>query len=174
MTLRGATPGAAARVLQDALQRLLSCVTAGVLTSRTDGLLTRTQATARLSRAAGGSITLDLRHFCALVSDASRPARERWTARTAGYFYALDDANGREIVGYHWHPTGHSHVTVPHVHLGAGAGALIPELTTAHLLTGRVAPTAVLLLAIERFGVAPRRSDWAEVFARVETDLAGA
>jgi hypothetical protein len=41
----------------------------------------------------------------------------------------------------------------------------MPELVTAHLLTGHVSPTAVLRLGIERFGVAARRRDWAQVFA---------
>ena len=173
MTPRGASPGAAVHVLRDTFQRLLSCVAAGVLASEVEGLLASVRTRTRLSRVDGGFITLDLRHFCALVAGTGRPVRERWHAHTTGYNYALEDAGGRDIVALHWHPTGRSHMTVPHLHLGTGAGMLIPELTTAHLRAGQIAPTAILVLAIDRFGVIPRRRDWAEVFSRAEINLTG-
>jgi hypothetical protein len=113
---------------------------------------------------------LEIRHFSMPVSNAARPARERWEAHTTGYHYALERPDGPEIVAYHWHPAGRSHVSEPHIHWGAGAGALIPELAAAHLLTGHVGPAAVLRLAIERFHVAPRRSDWSSIFARFEDE----
>lgn len=79
---------------------------------------------------------------------------------------SLEDADGHEILAYHWHPEARSHVTTPHLHLGAGAGALRAELTKAHLATGPVSPTVLLALAIESFGARPRRADWSVVLER--------
>jgi hypothetical protein len=50
------------------------------------------------------------------------------------------------------------------LHLGAALGTLRTEMTKAHLHTGVVTPVAIPALAVERFGVAPRRADWASVF----------
>ena len=68
-------------------------------------------------------------------------------------------------MAFHWHPEGLGHIITPHIHLGAGAGQLRPELTTAHLPTGMVAIEAVLKLAIEAFGVRPLRPDWPEILS---------
>ncbi|MGI8553416.1 MAG: hypothetical protein ACR2PL_21930 [Dehalococcoidia bacterium] len=57
-------------------------------------------------------------------------------------------------------------MTTRHIHLGAGAGSLRPELTAAHLPTGWVALQDVLRLAIEAFGVRPLRPDWDAVLTR--------
>ena len=167
----GASSGAALREFRQTLQRAFACVTDGVLISKTDGLTASINMKPRLRRSGGQFVTFSVRHYIALTSDESRPARERWVARTVNYFYSLDDAAGREIVAYHWHPVGRSHVDMPHLHIGAGAGRLVPELTTAHLHTGAVAPTAILWLLIESFGVAARRSDWAQILIGVEDDL---
>lgn len=128
-------------------------------------------ATSRLRRTGGSFVTLRFVHRFAVLTDADRPTRAHWQTRTVSYAYQLHDPDGREIVAYHWHPAGRGHVTMPHLHLGAGAGRLTPELTTAHLLTGAVTPVAALTLAIEAFGVNPRRPDWAAVFERAGTDL---
>lgn len=157
--------------MRETLQRARSCVSNGVPVAENDGLIIRLRLRTNVSRGTAGFVTFDARHLCALLSDAARPARERWQARTAGYFYSLDAAGGREIVAYHWHPTGRSHVTAPHLHLGAGAGTLAPELSKAHPLTGRVTPVAVLRLLIERFAVAPRRADWDAVLNQADGDL---
>lgn len=171
--MNGPTPQAAAAGLRAMLQRLMSCVTAGVLAADSHGATTRLWLSTRLIRAAGGHLTLTIWHHYALTSDATASRSERWRTRTTGYAYRLDDLDGREIVAYHWHPDGRSPVLVPHVHLGAALGSLRPEASKAHLLTGRVTPVAVLWFAIERFRVAPRRSDWATVFVDAERDLSG-
>jgi hypothetical protein len=72
---------------------------------------------------------------------------------------ALDDADGREVLSFQWHPGGRSPVTWPHLHLGAGAEVGRAELTSAHLPTGRVAIEEVLGLAISELGVEPLRGD---------------
>jgi hypothetical protein len=94
-----------------------------------------------------------------------------------GYEYSFTDTAGREIVAYHWHPDIPS-AGYPHIHIGHGAvqaaileraglspahNALLPELAGAHLPTGEVALGSVLRMAIEQFGVEPRRRDWASI-----------
>jgi hypothetical protein len=128
-------------------------------------------ARGRLTRPAGGHLGFYMLHAFATVLDTDRPRSERWQARTVGYQYRLEDAGGREIVAYHRHPQGLSHVAVPHLHLGVGLGSILAEMTRAHLQTGRITPVAILAIAVENFGVAPRRADWAAIFARAAQDL---
>ncbi len=85
------------------------------------------------------------------------------------YFLLRDD--GREILAYHWHPEGRSHVTTPHLHLGAGAEAGWPGLQKTHLPTGSVVLPDLVELAIG-CGVAPRRRDWRGVVAGAREELA--
>src|SRR5205085_1644240 len=68
----------------------------------------------------------------------AEPPRGLWEARTAAYEYRLSDQDDREIVAYHWHPEGQSHVQAPHLHLGPAAEIGRPALLAAHLPTGFV------------------------------------
>ncbi len=94
-----------------------------------------------------------------------------------GYVYAFHDDDGREVLAYHRHPAVES-AAYPHLHLGHGAvraqileqagltpahNALRPDLAGAHLPTAEVTLTQVLRMAIEQFGVEPRRNDWASI-----------
>jgi hypothetical protein len=83
-----------------------------------------------------------------------------------GYQYTLRDIDGREIIAYHWHPEGRSHVTTPHIHLGPGAEMGRRDLARAHLPTGQVMLEDVLRFAITELGVRPLRRDWSEVLDR--------
>jgi hypothetical protein len=169
--MMGPTPAAASRALRDTLQLLLSCVTTAVLQTDATGPTIILTGGGRLARRPRGHVQFFLLHDFIVVSGADRPRSERWRARTVGYQYRLEDAGGREIVAYHWHPQGQSHVTVPHLHLGVGLGAILPEMTEAHLQTGMVAPVAILAIAVENFGVVARRADWVAIFARASHDL---
>lgn len=114
-------------------------------------------------------IALNVDYFYRLEPGSA--ARGLWRVRIVGYFLVLLDADLQEVVAYHWHPEGHSHEADPHMHLGAGAGRLRRELTTAHLTTGNILVTDVLKLALEAFGVRPRRRDWADVLARTRAAI---
>ena len=168
----GPTPDAAARTLRTVLQQALSCVTHDVLTSQTYTAERELMIVSRLVPRSGEPLTLALRHIYTVLSDASRPRSGHWQARTTTYYYKLDDADGREILAYHRHPTGRSSVTRPHLLLGAAAGALRSELQKAHLGTGFVTPVTLLALLIESFAVRPRRADWATVLEAADDALA--
>jgi hypothetical protein len=86
--------------------------------------------------------------------------RGPWEAQTAAYEYHLSDRDDREILAYHWHPDGASHVQVPHLHLGPAAEVGWTALTTAHLPTGWIRVGDVVRLAIEGLAVPPVRRDW--------------
>ena len=169
--MMGPTPAAASRALRETLQLLLSCVTTAVLQTDATGPTIILTGGGRLARRTRGHVQLFLLHDFVVVSGADRPRSERWLARTVGYQYRLEDTDGREIVAYHWHPQGPSHVAVPHLHLGAGLGPILVEMTRGHLQTGMVTPVAILAIAVENFGVVPRRTDWAATFARATHDL---
>jgi hypothetical protein len=86
-----------------------------------------------------------------------------WDAQTAAYEYRLSDPDDRELLAYHWHPEGQSHVETPHLHLGPAAEVGRRPLLTAHLPTGLVRVDSVIRLAVESFAVAPIRPDWDRV-----------
>jgi hypothetical protein len=168
--ITGATDIVVLRSLQQVLQRAHSCLSLDVVVHNRPA--SELRVISRIAPPPGGSaITLNIRHRFVLVHNSAGETRRRWQARTTSYSYGLADVDGREIVVYHWHPEGRSHVTTPHLHLGAGAGALRAELTKAHLATGLVSPTVILALAIESFGVRPRRADWAAMMERTREAL---
>lgn len=170
--MTGPTPAAASRELRNVLQRALSCVSSAVAQTEVIGPTTLLNADSRLQRRAGGHIRVFVLHDFVAVSDADQPRSERWQTRTAGYQYRLEDDDGRETLAYYWHPQGQSHVSIPHLHLGAALGTLRMEMVKAHLHTGIVTPVAILALAVEAFGASPRRTDWAEVFEQTARALA--
>lgn len=92
-----------------------------------------------------------------------------WVVHTASYAYELLLADGREIVSYHYHPTGVSPVTSPHLH-AKGLTAPLP-LGRAHIPTGRVCIEAVVRFVITELGIEPRRPDWEAVLARGEAEF---
>lgn len=174
--MTGRTPAEAVRAFRGALQQAVSCVTADVLTVGRGGYAPAPfahllQLPSRPVRLAGEvRIALTVNHWYHVVHDAG--ARRQWRVHTAGYLYALDNWDGREIIAYHWHPIGPSHVTTPHLHLGAGAGTLRRDLAQSHLPTGPIPLMDVLRLAIEAFAVRPLRPDWSEVLERTRSALA--
>lgn len=97
----------------------------------------------------------------------------RYVARTVGYRYQVLDPQGQELLAYHWHPTGVSPVTYPHLHLSSrvrpievGQDADPVALGEMHLPTGFVAFADVVRLLIAEFGAQPRQTDWAAIVDR--------
>jgi hypothetical protein len=149
------------------LGRAISCVTDRILTARdfrrrhtdlVDVLLDE----GRSVRLRGpGRIHLRVRLRVRL--SRAEPPRGLWDATTAAYEYRLSDQDDREIMAYHWHPDGQSHIQAPHLHLGPGAEIGRAALLRAHLPTGTVPIQDVLGLAIETFEAEPARHDWDRV-----------
>lgn len=107
-----------------------------------------------------------------VLHDLALDRSDRWIARTVGYAYEIQHADGRMLLAYHWHPVGLSPVTTPHFHLGGTLGGI--DLSKAHLPSGVVLLHDLLRFAIADLGVEPRRDDWREVLAAPATGRAGA
>lgn len=171
--IAGPSPGAARRLLRDTLQRVVSCISAAVVTDQIAGIEGELNLACSLASAPGAApLTLTLWHYYAVLSDRSGTRSERWRVQTTAYSYKLEHADGREILSYHWHPTGRGPVARPHLHLGAGVGTLRSELQRAHLGTGFVTPARLFAVLLDAFAVRPRRADWAEAPETTERVLA--
>ena len=96
---------------------------------------------ARLAR----NLHFIIRHYCTVQGD---------TLTTAGYQYAFQDTDGKEILAYHWHPA--SAITEPHLHIGAGAQAARQELVRVHVPTGPIGWPELLWLLRELTAVQNR------------------
>ena len=182
-------PPAAVNTFKDWLQQAVSCVTNAVIILSPDGYRP-TDEPHRLTLGDGAPVLLTARspagdiRFGLTVLQAYRIVRETergpWKVRTAAYYYALRDADGREVFAYHWHPHVEN-VLYPHLHVSHGAvrrdigvgvrlpasqNALQPQLASAHLPTRRIALEDMLRLLIEQFGVQPARPDWDRALRR--------
>ncbi|HEV2125469.1 MAG TPA: hypothetical protein VGW38_22185 [Chloroflexota bacterium] len=156
----------------DPLQRAVSCVTQAVLTNRggyrpADEPHTLTFPEERISLRGESRLSLFVLQRYHLVHRPGDTDRGPWKVSVDAYSYSVDAADGREIFAYHWHPR-ESAITLPHLHIGRGAGTLRDELDKTHFPTGRVALEDVLRLLIRDFSVAPLRSDWATVLTQTQ------
>ncbi len=103
---------------------------------------------------------------------ATTTAPTAFEVRTIGYRYRVLDPLDREVLSYHWHPTGVSPITYPHLHLSRRLSPLDlgphqepAALGEMHLPTGFVTLADVVRLLITEFGVAPRRANWEAILA---------
>lgn len=166
----GRTAAEAAQNFRDNFQLTLSCITNAVANigggyypaTEPHALLVGAEQPVPLTGKARLALSVQL--YYRLEED---PVMHRpWRVTTAGYFYRLEDHDGREVVAYHWHPDERSAVTYPHLHLGAGAQVGRAELLKVHFPTGPIVVGDVVRLAINEFDVRPRRQDWAQILER--------
>ena len=149
------------------LRLAISCVTPTIFT--TPRLIPRSGALLDVLLGEGDPVRLrgpqciHLRVRIWIRVSQAEPPRGLWEAQTTAYEYRLSDQDDREILAYHWHPEGQSHVRTPHLHLGPASEVVRPALLAAHLPTGQVGLHEVERLAIDSFGVAPIRPDWDRV-----------
>lgn len=93
----------------------------------------------------------------------------RFETLGTGHWYEIGDADGREIMAFHWHPVGASPIGFPHLHLSSRIGAILLagdrsiNVGEMHIPTGAVTPVDIVRLLIAEFGVEPLRSDWESV-----------
>lgn len=162
------TPAAAINEYTHEIQKSISCFSRALLQATVrdesqtglrgtlvfgDGAPVRLKSSMRLS-------VKIVQSFRTIASEGNRGA---FRVRTLSYFYSVDDAQGREIFAYHYHPGGPSHVRVPHMHLGPGALCGCAALHRAHLPTGRICVEDFLSVLQECFSVEPIRNDWEEI-----------
>lgn len=84
-----------------------------------------------------------------------------WRCRTHGYMYSVDGSDGRELIAWHWHPTGTSHYKAPHLHIGTPALAPSGVFTAgSHFPTGRLSFESVIRFLITDLKVPPKRASW--------------
>jgi hypothetical protein len=93
-----------------------------------------------------------------------RQSTAGWYVEIVGYLYAIGYED-RELVSYHWHPSGKSTITQPHMHVGAAVQIGDRWLGKVHLPTGMVGLEQVIALAIVELGVEPLRDDWERLIA---------
>jgi len=152
----------------------LSCVTTAVIDRQGGHDLGATYALtvnagepvrlARIARRPGIAIRIAQQYRVVHAEGDRGPLK----VQTVAYMYTLEDADGREVFGYHWHPGSRSPVSFPHLHLEAGAMLGRAELQRAHFPTGRVSVEEFLGLVIETFDVRTRRRDWRAVLQQTQ------
>ena len=151
----------------DNLQRLVSCVTPSVVTAElhqpfpvphsatiSDGDPVLMSGASRLQLAFRQSF---------IIEESEQDSS--WRVVVGSYSYEVHDADGSEVLLYHWHPRGNSPVVIPHLHLKQGTGVIREVVRDAHLPTGEVSLNAVLRVLIKEMGVNPRRPDWESILA---------
>ncbi|CAN5234696.1 hypothetical protein BH23CHL1_BH23CHL1_27300 [soil metagenome] len=110
--------------------------------------------------------------------------RDRYDAVTTAYSYHIYDLQDGELIAFHWHPSGISPVTYPHMHLSSRVRPILIEdpahpnrqpdsisFSDMHIPTGPVLFENVVRLLIEEFGVVALRPDWDEILRRNEALL---
>lgn len=164
--MAGASPKQAVENFVGRLQRALSCVTAAVIDRQGGydlGVIYALTVNggepvrlARIARPADIAIRIAQQYRIVHAEGDRGPPK----VQAVAYMYTVEDADGREVFGYHWHPTSRSPFSLPHLHLEAGAMVGRAELQHVHFPTGRVSVEEFLRLVIEAFGVKTRRRDW--------------
>jgi hypothetical protein len=172
--LAGASPKQAVENFIRPFQRALSCVTTAVIDRQAGhnlgmlyALTVNGGARVRLARVGeGADIAIRIAQQYSIVQ--AEGDRGPLKVQTVAYMYTLEDAEGREVFGYHWHPASRSPASFPHLHLEAGAMIGRAELERAHFPTGRVSVEEFLRLVIETFDVRTLRRDWRAVLQQTQ------
>ncbi len=97
-----------------------------------------------------------------------RDTDDGWWVEVVAYSYILGQ-DGRELIVYHWHPSGRSSITGPHLHVRADVHIGDRWLGKVHLPTGVIRLADVVAFAIEDLGAQPLREDWARLIDEVRS-----
>jgi hypothetical protein len=106
-------------------------------------------------------LTLSVAEHFSLMQGA-----DGWSAIRTAYFIALGHQGGGELLAFHWHPLGASHVRTPHLHVGAEVRIGSRWLPKVHVPTGAVALQDVVAICVDELEVEPIRDDWRVVLER--------
>jgi hypothetical protein len=91
------------------------------------------------------------------------PRGRVWEVDPLGYLYMVRNDAQQELLSFHWHPSGRSPVTTPHLHLGYGLEIPKSEFTNLHIPTGPVTLRQVVRFVITELRIRPLRRDWNKV-----------
>jgi hypothetical protein len=150
------TPAEAVEHYRGRTVRLLSCLTSVHVVVRAYHLSDKPHQLelADTAKMRGGPLSIDVAEEYEL-----RQGADGWRVAIVGYLYAIG-YEGRELIAYHWHPSGDSSIAKPHMHVGAAIQVGDRWLGKVHLPTGTVSLAQVVELAIVELGVEPLRDDW--------------
>jgi hypothetical protein len=117
--------------------------------------------------------TRSIQLLLSLDFEIAQPGNRReYALQPTSYVYAISDLDSRELLAFHWHPSGVSAHVSPHLHISSqlpeiSLGARQPRirLSDMHLPTGFITFADIVRLLIDEFGVEPLRDDWREVLA---------
>jgi len=91
-------------------------------------------------------------------------------ASAIAYSYRILDRDAREIIAYHWHPTGVSRVTHPHLHrsnniapIAVGRGQQPLAIADLHIASGFIEFANFARMLIDELSVQPLRDDWRDI-----------
>ena len=151
-----------------AMQRAVACVSAGVVRfdpepGATFGLAVATPMALPATNLPDVRVTV--RQWVMPLTESDQ--RRGWKAQLAGYSYRLNSGQ-QELLLYHWHPQGPSHLVDPHLHPGPPLLAALGTKRAVHLPTGEIRLSDFVTMLIREFGVRARRRDWRSVMQSVD------
>jgi hypothetical protein len=159
----------------DTLHLALSCVQPTKLYVSKDG-----QRTVGPVHAVASYGPLDLRcptgrlgltvalNYLIIERDDERPDA-RFKVSTQRYQHAITDADGTEVIAWHWHPGESAPAATPHIHVTGATGDHI--VRRGHVPTGRVTVEAVIRYALSELAATPNRQDWTTILDKCEGDF---
>lgn len=164
--MAGRTQAEAVQNFLDPIQHALSCLTneivdvkGGYHASTAPHVLTLSNQPARIGRDRRFTITVVVQYRVVEHEGARGP----WTVTTVAYYYTIGEVNGKELLGFHFHPHERSPITYPHLHVYSATGIDRHGLAKTHIPTGHVPLESVLRYVVTELGVTPLRRDWADV-----------
>ena len=122
-----------------------------------------------------GDLVFHIAHQFMIQRTLDIGTRETHSIVTSFYQYRILDYQENEIAVYHWHPTGKSSVTHPHLHVSAAGSIELRQrigsklasrkthLGRVHFQTRQILLEDVVELLIREFSVDPRHSDWQRI-----------
>src|SRR5690348_15398844 len=118
--MAGRTPPEAIESFADPLRRVVACVTKSqFVINRKGSPMTLALNSGDPVKLPGSPFSLELQHHFRVVEAEGELGP--YKVQTAAYYYVIHEHSGPEIIAYHWHPEGLSHITTPHLHLEHGA-----------------------------------------------------
>lgn len=176
-------PAEAVERYRRSLQRVISCISDGVLSvvGQVNGgpyqpsdvlhtLLLQSGQFVPLAGADNLSIRVAFRYEIALLEEGRR---RDWRVVTREYTYSIarrDHDQAVELLTFHWQPETAIGRSWPHLHVGSGIAESSQRIGTryvhrVHVPTDLVSLASAVRMAIEELEVRPLRDDWHEILA---------